>query len=109
MLDAERQFYSENLSSLLAQYSGRFIVVKGHAVVGAFGTADEAMREGARRFGLESFLLRLVTAHSPSISIPALTLGLLHADPPHTEPSRVSRRAHPLRGLAHGKTEAVFP
>jgi hypothetical protein len=83
MLDIERQFYTENLPSLLNDYRGRYIVVKEKTVAGPFATADEALSEGARRYGLQPFLVRLVTEEQPEVSIPALTLGLLHADPPH--------------------------
>ena len=82
MLDAERQYYADNLDALLRQYRGRFVVIKDNAVIGAFDTMDGAIREGARRFGLESFLARRVEEHAPELSFPALTLGLLHADPP---------------------------
>ena len=83
MLDAERRYYSDHLVDLLEQYRGRFIVIKDSSVVGAFDTMDEALREGARRFGLSSFLARRAEETSPEVSFPALTLGLLHADPPH--------------------------
>jgi hypothetical protein len=83
MLDVERKYFADNLPSLLSQYGGRFIVIKDQTVVGAFGTIDEALREGARRFGLQSFLTRLVSETPHEISIPALTLGVLYANPPY--------------------------
>ena len=83
MLDAEQRYYAENLPSLLEQYRGRFVVIKERSVLGAFSNIDEALREGARVYGLQSFLARLVTEAPQVISIPALTLGLLHANPPH--------------------------
>jgi hypothetical protein len=83
MLDVERKYFADNLPTLLGQYAGRFIVVKDQTVVGAFGTIDEALREGARRFGLQPFLARLVSETPHEIAIPALTLGLLHANPPY--------------------------
>ena len=82
MLDTERQYFAQNLPSLLQQYRGRFVVIRDEVVVGAFDTMDEALREGARRFGLQSFLARRVEESLPEMSFPALTLGLLHADPP---------------------------
>ena len=84
MLDTERQYYDDNLPALLDQYRGRFVVIKDRAVAGAFGTIDDALQEGARRFGLQPFLIRLVDEAPQVVSIPALTLGLLHANPPHS-------------------------
>ena len=42
---------------------------------------DEALREGGRRFGLQSFLVRRVIETIAEVSFPALALGLIHADP----------------------------
>ena len=83
MLDVERKYFADNLPSLMARYGGRFIVIKDDTVVWAFATIDEALREGARRFGLQPFLMRLVSETPHEISIPALTLGVLYANPPY--------------------------
>jgi hypothetical protein len=61
-------------------HSGRFVVVKNLELVGFFDSIDEALRAGAARFGLSSFLVRRVGESIQPLSIPALTLGLLHAD-----------------------------
>ena len=81
MLDVERKYYDENLPSLLEHYRGRFVVIKDHTVLGPFNTIEDALGEGARLYGLESFLARQVTETPPVVSNPALDLGLLHADP----------------------------
>jgi hypothetical protein len=81
MLEKERQYFSDHHAELLSQYSGKFVVVKNEELIGAFNTAEEALAEGARRFGLESFLVRQITpAQEKEINIPALTLGILRAD-----------------------------
>jgi len=81
MLEVERQYFDEHLKDLLAQYRGRFIVIKGQEVIGAYDTMAEALSEGARRFGLDSFLARRVQESTPGVSFPALTLGLINAEP----------------------------
>jgi hypothetical protein len=86
MLDAERQFYSENKSRWIERYGGRFVAVHGRDLVGVFNTQDEAMAEAARRFGLEPCLIRRVTQEEPQASAPALTLGILSANPACTVP-----------------------
>jgi hypothetical protein len=81
MLDVERQYYDDNLPSLLEHYRGRFVVIKDHTVLGPFNTIEEALREGARTYGVQSFLARQVGEPPRVVSNPALDLGVLHADP----------------------------
>jgi hypothetical protein len=84
MLDKERKFFAEKRSELQTRYPDKFVVVKDEEVIGAFNTIEEALSEGARRFGLQSFLVRHVTDSEETINIPALTLGILRADSPHS-------------------------
>lgn len=86
MLDEELHYYDEHLDDWLNQFPGRFVLVKGNELVGTFDTEDEALAEGARRFGLSSFLVRCVDPVPPEVWIPGLTLGLLNAD--HAPPVR---------------------
>ena len=80
MLEEARRFYDANLAEWLVRYPGRFVVVKGSSLVGTFDTMEEGFAEGARRFGLDSYLVRRVQEEPEPVSIPALTLGLLNAD-----------------------------
>jgi hypothetical protein len=81
MLEEERRFYAEHLDEWLSRLPGKFVLVKDSELVGAFDTVDEALAEGARRFGLTSFLVRRVEPEQAEVNIPALTLGVLHAGP----------------------------
>ena len=45
-----------------------------------FATIDEALRAGASRFGLQSFLVRRAGEKEETVSVPALTLGLISAN-----------------------------
>lgn len=76
----ERNFYEQHLSEWLEDHVGKFVLVKGHEVVGFYDTADNALSEGARRFGISPFLVRRVEATQAEIRIPALMLGLLNGD-----------------------------
>ena len=81
MLEEERQYFSEDLAELTDQHLGKFVVIKDGELIGAFNTIEEALAEGAGRFGLRPFLVRQVTAtEEKEIDIPALTLGILRAD-----------------------------
>jgi hypothetical protein len=77
MLETERQYYAENVEDWKRQFSDKFVVIKGKELVGAFASMGEALSTGAARFGLDSFLVRLVGETEKEVSIPALTLGLL--------------------------------
>jgi len=81
MLDAERHYFDANFDELRSKYLGRVVLIKGDALVGAFDSEDAAIAEGARRFGLSSFMVRRVEEAISEVSIPALALGLLRADP----------------------------
>ena len=81
MLEKERQYFSEHHAELLSRHQGKVVLIKDDQLIGAFNTIEEALGEGARRFGLKPFLVREVTAtEEKEINIPALTLGLLRAD-----------------------------
>jgi hypothetical protein len=80
MLEQERKFYAENLAEWLKLYPGKFVVVKGRELVGTFDTIEEAITEAARRFALDSVLVRRVQDQEETVSVPALTLGILRAD-----------------------------
>ena len=80
MLDTERQFYSDNLAKWLGQYPGKFVLVKDQELIGTFDTDEDALTEGARRFGLKPFLVRRVQERQEEVNVPALALGILRAD-----------------------------
>jgi Family of unknown function (DUF5678) len=81
MLETERKYFSEHFDELNSRYPGKYVLIKDSNLIGAFNTIEEALADGARRFGLIPFLVRQVTAvPEKEINIPALTLGLLRAD-----------------------------
>ena len=84
MLEKELAYYQKNLEIWLKQYPGKFVLVKKEELVGVFGTNEEALSVGASQFGLSSFLIRRIEKKQEDIKLPALTLGLLYANPAHT-------------------------
>jgi hypothetical protein len=80
MLDRELKFYQENLQNWLRDYPGKYVVVKNDKLIGFFDHYEQALSEGARRFGLTSFLARKIEPTQEEIFIPALTLGLLNGN-----------------------------
>jgi hypothetical protein len=83
MLEQERLFYEERLQEWLPRHAGRWVLVKDRELFGVFDTIEDALAEGARRFGLRPFLVRRVEQEQPEVRVPALSLGILHADPSH--------------------------
>jgi hypothetical protein len=77
VLQEEIETYDQNLQDWLSRYEDRFVLVKRKELIGVFNTMDEALADGARQFGLGSFLARQVKQEVEEASIPALTLGLL--------------------------------
>jgi hypothetical protein len=84
MLDTERQYFEQHREELLQQFPGKFLVIKDQQVRGAFDTIADALTLGSRDFGTSSFLVRRTDQQPETISIPALTLGILSANTSHT-------------------------
>jgi len=74
MLEIERDFFDERREEWLAFLRHRYVLVKERTLVGDFDTQEDALVEGARRFGLQSFLVRRVEDHEEVVALPALTL-----------------------------------
>jgi len=84
MLDKERKYFETQRADWLKKHPGKFVLVKDEELIGVFNTQQEALIEGARRFGTDSFLVRQVEESEQVVYIPALTLGILRADSTHS-------------------------
>ena len=80
MLEQERTIYDAHLAEWLPEHTNRVVLTKGDQVVGFLNTYPDALVEGARLFGLCSFLARPVQATPETINAPALVLGLINAN-----------------------------
>jgi hypothetical protein len=79
-LEKERKYFEQNLSKWLSEHKGMIVLVKGEEVIGFYNTFDEALADGARLYGFDSFLVRRIEEESEQeIHIPALSLGILRA------------------------------
>jgi len=85
MLEVERKFIEERRNELLQQYGGKFLVIKGEEVTGAYDTMDEALQGAASKHGLESVLIRRPVDVDQEVSVPALMLGILSANLPDSD------------------------
>ena len=80
-LENELAYFAENVEDWARQYSGRFVVVKNRQLLGTFATLEDALAAGAREYGLADFLVRQLGRTPETVSVPALSLGLLSAHP----------------------------
>ncbi|WP_412464451.1 DUF5678 domain-containing protein [Flavobacterium mekongense] len=58
MLDKEFKYYLENQEKLVKDYEGKFIVIIGEEVVGAFNTEQEAYFDSERKYKSGTFLVQ---------------------------------------------------
>jgi hypothetical protein len=83
-LGTEIAFFAKHRDDLMRQYPGKFIVLKEERLLGGFDSIQDALGAGVREFGLTSFLVRRTDEEIRDVSIPALSLGILRADPSPT-------------------------
>lgn len=60
-LEAELKTYQARLPELLKD-EGKFVLIQGGSVVGAFDTYEDALRVGYAQFGLGEFLVKKIQA-----------------------------------------------
>ncbi len=85
MLETELKYLESHREELLRLYGGRYLVIKGEEVTGAYDTLNDALEGAALKHGLEDVLIRRPSDAQMEISVPALTLGILSADISHTD------------------------
>ena len=77
-LAKEKAYLKENQAELANQHPGKYLIIKGDKVCGAFETYEQGVSSGARLFGAGPFLVRSVLTPDDSMapSIPALSVGV---------------------------------
>ena len=77
-LATEKTYLREHLDELASAHPGKFLLIKGDQVHGAFETYKQGVIEGARQFGAGPFLVRSVLQpNDPEpLNIPTLTTGI---------------------------------
>lgn len=77
LLATERAFLKKNIETLAHDYPGRYLLIKGENVHGAFETYELAVEAGIKLFGRGPFLARSVTDPDPDpVTIPVLAAGV---------------------------------
>lgn len=78
-LEEELRFFESKKKEWLKDYRDKFVLVKGEELVDVFSTLDDAYKEGVKRYGNQPFLIKKVTEEEEIETLPALTLGIIHA------------------------------
>ncbi len=81
MLDTELNYLNSHKDQLLQEYGEKVLVISGEQVTGAFDTMDEALQATVTLHGMKNVLIRRPSEAQIEFSAPALTLGILSADP----------------------------
>jgi hypothetical protein len=80
-LEIERKYLAAHKDQLLRQYGDKFLIIAGEQVAGAYDTIEQALRAVAEKHGLRNVLVRRPSEAQLEFSAPALTLGILRANP----------------------------
>lgn len=80
LLETEVTFFRSELQDFQRRYPGRYLLIHGRKLYGDYGTFEEAVNEGARRFKAGPFLVRQTTQPTElSQTVHVLKHGLLSA------------------------------
>jgi hypothetical protein len=58
MLELEFKYYIEHQDELVQKYNGKYLVIKGEQIAGAYDTKVEAYTETSKKYETGSFLIQ---------------------------------------------------
>lgn len=79
MLKKEFQYYIDHQTELVSKYNGKFIVIIGESVVGAFSTKAEAYIDSVGKYKLGTFLIQWCAPGPESYTIDIYTRRAIFA------------------------------
>ena len=82
ILEKEKMYLRKYQAELAAKYPGKYLVIQGDTVHGAYETYDQGVIEGIALLGVGPFLVRSVLEPDDEIvNVPVLSIGVpLSAD-----------------------------
>jgi len=69
MLDKEFKYYLAHQNELLPKYDGKYVMVVGEKVVGAYNSISEAYYKGRNEYGPGNFLVQLCTPGNSAYTV----------------------------------------
>ena len=79
-LEAEYNYYKKHKEEWLKDRENQFVLIKGEEVIGFFVKFEDAFNEGIKKFGKPPFFIHQIAKEEPIEDIPALRLGIIHAN-----------------------------
>ena len=80
-LAVDLEYFQAQLARWLEVHRGKYALVRDAKLVGVYDNPDNAYAAGVDAFGNVPFLIRQVTDEVEPATFPALTAGVMHADP----------------------------
>jgi hypothetical protein len=80
-LETELSYFQSIKAELLSHHEGKHSLIIGKELIGVFDHPEEAYKEGIRIKGNVPMLIKLISRTETNESIPAMTLGLIGANP----------------------------
>jgi hypothetical protein len=65
-LEKERHYFSEHLHEWLIYYPGKYVLIRDEQFCGIFESIEDALAEGIRLCGKDSFLVRKIEKAEPA-------------------------------------------
>jgi hypothetical protein len=86
-IDVEWEFYRREVGRLLAEgHEGKFVLIKGEAVIGFYDTWEAAYRAGVERYLRQGFMVHQVRSREPLLRLP-FWMHLWHASRSQSNPT----------------------
>ena len=77
VLAKEKAYMREHQEELAEKHPGKYLVIQGETVHGAYETYDEAVNEGVAQLGVGPFLVRSVYQLEDEVfRVPTLSVGV---------------------------------
>ena len=80
-LETELAYFEAHRSEWLQHHEGKFALIRGEKLSGVFDSWQNAYESGVNEWGIVAFLVKQILPQDPIESAPALTYGLINANP----------------------------
>lgn len=78
-LEKQKQFFEDNLSKILEEYTGKVIVIPDSLDIHPFASLEEGYKFGVEHYGYGNFLLKDCTQEQPQVQIITPIITMVHA------------------------------
>lgn len=79
VLEKELKFFESKKAEWLRNYKDKFALIKEEELIEVFDTFGDAYKEGVKRYGNQSFLIKRIEEEERVETLPSLMLGIIRA------------------------------